>query len=325
LFFGGARIGGALDKETSGRLIHAAWDSGINTYYTSDKYNDGAAEETLGTYLKDRRDDAILMVKNGYRVASETVPGTNEERWATHDWEGSHVTGDPTQLFGVRIDHDSMWRRGIAPTSRGLSRRHIMQAIEGSLRRLQTDYIDVYVSHFWDPHTPVEETLAAYDTLIQQGKVRYIGCSQTSAWQLYRALWVSEVNSLPRYQSIQTHFNLLQPKPELRVAAKLAGVSLLTHNSLAGGLLRESSDPGDAPDETRERLVRLRAIAADHGRPLGELSQAWALAQEPVIALQITADEPKDIEDQARALANPLTPDEADAIDGVLELHLPCP
>ena len=200
LFFGGFAIGGpAIDRDQARRLVHTAWESGINTFYTSDSYNGGASEQILGDILKPRREDMVLIVKTGARVTTPEAPGSSDERWARQ---------------GVRglVDYEALWSGGVSPTSFGLSWKYLMQAIEASLRRLGTDYIDVYVAHFWDPFTPIEETLETFDNLIRQGKVRYIGCSQTKAWQLYRSLWVSEVNHLARYESIQAWFSVIEPR-----------------------------------------------------------------------------------------------------------------
>ncbi len=311
LFFGGFHIGGpAVDRERAERLVNAAWDVGINTFYTSDEYNHGAAEEILGGILKPRRDDVVLIVKAGMRVGSAQLPQSSDERWAMQGVRG-------------KIDHDSLWRRGISPNSRGLSRKYLMQAIDASLRRLQTDYIDVYVSHFWDPFTPVEETLSTMDALVRMGKVRYIGCSQTKAWQLYRSLWVSEVKRLPRYESVQAWLSILQRDhmTELVPAAKAAGVSFLAFASLGGGRLadydRDSVIPRGKPD--LELIAKLRAVAVQFDRDLGELGQAWALAQEGVTALQIGPSRPEHFAPQVRAVTNPLADEEAEAIRRVLD------
>lgn len=310
LFFGGLHIGGpAVDRKKAEQLIHAAWDVGINTFYTSDTYSNGAAEGIIGSILKPRRDDMVLMVKTGGRIGTAEVPVSSDEKLATLG-------------LGGRIDYDDLWRRGVPPTARGLSRKHIMQAVEASLRKLQTDYIDIYVAHFWDPFTPVEETLAAMDALIRQGKVRYIGCSQTKAWQLYRALWVSEMKGLARYESVQAWLSVLQrdAKQELLPAAKSAGVSFLAFASLAGGRLaeydRNSVIPRGQPNV--QLIEKLRELSKIFGRNLGELAQAWVLAQDGVTALQIGPTEADEFLPQARAVTHPLSKEEVEAIEKVL-------
>lgn len=323
LFFGGSHIGEIIDEEQARRLIHRAWDVGINTFYTADKYNNGAGQDIIGKIIGSRRDDMVLLIKTGYRVGTSSFPVSNDERLATHFETGT-------------IDHDEMWRHGVTPNSRGLSRKHIMQAVEASLRRLGTDYIDVYVAHFWDRSTPVEETLAAMDDLIRQGKVRYIGCSQTEAWQLMRALWVSEVKGLARYQSQQVRFNMIERSNrwEQLAAAAAGGVSILAFSSLAGGLLTGEYGSGSRipdgmgfrrfytemywSDRTFELLDRLRPVAAAGDRSLGELAQAWALAQVPVTALQIGPNEPEEFDDQVKAVERPMTSAELETVNAIL-------
>jgi aryl-alcohol dehydrogenase-like predicted oxidoreductase len=323
LFFGGAHIGEVIDARKTEELVRAAWDAGINTFYTSNKYNNGAAEEILGKAVKPRREDCVLIMKTGYRVGTATVPVDDAERLATHGERGT-------------IDHAEMWRRGVPPTSRGLSRKYIVREVEASLRRLQTDYIDVYEAHFWDYETPVEETLSAFDTLVRQGKVRYIGCSQTTAWQLVRALWVSDVKGYARYQTMQIRFNMIERanrKDQLQACAAM-GVSILAFQSLAGGVLTGDRDRqteisptiGNRKMYTEmyttaqnfDLVDRLRVVAQKSGRSVGELAQAWTLAQPAVTALQIGPNEAKEFEPQVRAATHPLAPDEAQAIDQIL-------
>jgi 1-deoxyxylulose-5-phosphate synthase len=324
IMFGGAHIGEIIDADQTKKIVHAAWDEGISTFYVADKYNNGAGEEILGEALKPRREDVVIVIKTGYRVGSATVPVTDAERMATHGELGA-------------IDDAEMWAKGVPPTSRGLSRKHMLQAIEASLRRLQTDYIDVYEAHFWDPRTPIEETLETMDLLVRQGKVRYIGCSQTAPWQLHRGLRASEVRGLARYQSWQVRFNILdraERQQELDAAAE-AGVSILAFQSLAGNVLTGDYKFTSAiPDSLGHRLTytelywkernfalvdELRTVARATGRTsVGELAQAWALAQKAIGALQVGPNSPEGLPAQIRAATHPLTADEAQAIDAIL-------
>lgn len=323
LFFGGAHIGEIIDARKTTELVHAAWDHGINTFYTANKYNNGRAEEILGPAVKPRRDDCVLIMKTGYRVGTADFPVSDAERRATHGEYGA-------------LDHSAMWNKGVPPTSRGLTRKYILREIEASLRRLETEYIDVYEAHYWDPQTPIEETLDAFDTLVRQGKVRYIGCSQTAAWQLVRALWVSETKGFARYQTMQTRVNMIERanKVEQLEACAAMGVSVLAFQSLAGGVLsgdRTRETPISPSLGTRRRYTemytsdrnfdlvdRLRVVASSSGRSVGELAQAWCLAQTAVTALQIGPNEPEEFEPQVRAATRPLTADEAAAIDDIL-------
>lgn len=314
LIFGGARIGEQVDEATTRRIVHAAWDRGINSFYTADTYNAGAAEEILGKVIKERRQDLVLLVKAGYRV------GSTGEEW--------------TARTAGKIDHDALWRKGISPSSHGQSRKHLMQAVEASLSRLQTDYIDVYRIHFWDPLTPIEETLRTMDDLVRQGKVRYIGCSQTAAWQLYKALWVSDLRGLPRVESLQVRYNLLDrfAEKELLPACKAAGVGVLAFGSLAGDLLTGDYDVAAKPTELGylqqyvdmywkpeylRRIAELSRLAAQWGRTPGELAQGWALARDDVTALLIGPHNPEALLRQVKAVEKPLTPEEWRAVDAL--------
>ena len=129
---------------------------------------------------------------------------------------------------------------GSGPNDQGLSRKHIIDACDASLRRLQTDYIDLYQTHFWDEHTPLEETLRALDDLVRAGKVRYIGCSNLPAWHLMEALWTSEKYNLARYDSLQPHYNLVHRaefEREHRAVCLKYGLGVIPYSPIAGGLL----------------------------------------------------------------------------------------
>jgi aryl-alcohol dehydrogenase-like predicted oxidoreductase len=129
---------------------------------------------------------------------------------------------------------------GSGPNDQGLSRHHIITACEASLRRLQTDYIDLYQTHYWDEHTPLEETLRALDDLVRAGKVRYVGCSNLPAWHLMEALWTSERYNLARYDCLQPHYNLVHRgefEREHRAVCMKYGLGVIPYSPIAGGLL----------------------------------------------------------------------------------------
>ena len=131
----------------------------------------------------------------------------------------------------------------------GLSRKHIMDAVEGSLMRLETDYIDLYQVHSWDADTPLEETLRALDDLVRQGKVRYIGCSNFTGWQLTKSLWISDVKGLARFETVQPRYNLLLRgiEEELLPACLSQGVGVIPYNPIAAGLLTGKHRRGQPP------------------------------------------------------------------------------
>ena len=188
-----------------------------------------------------------------------------------------------------------MWE---GPNGEGLSRAHIMQAVEDSLRRLKTDTIDLYQSHAFDAGTPIEETLRAYDDLVQQGKVRYIGCSNYPAWRLMESLWASDVNRLVRYESLQPHYNLVHRaefERELKPVCEQQRVGVIPYSPLAGGFLtgkykRDQTDAGSARNVSRyfnDRNWALLDLMGEIGRELGgksisQVALGWLLSQEVV-------------------------------------------
>ncbi len=320
IVFGGSHVGESLDLEATRKIVHRAWDLGVNTFYTADSYAGGQAEVVLGEAIRSRRDELVLMVKAGYRVGDLTRAEIEA----------------PTS--GIPIDHYAQWLAGIAPSSQGMSRKHLVAAVDASLKRLGTDYIDLYQIHFWDTHTPIEETLDVLTTLVTSGKVRYIGCSQSTAWQLYRALWVSEVKGLQRFQSIQARYNIFERlrQSELLVAAAAATVSLFAYSSLAGSLLSNSADLGDKPGDllSRQRYAdmywsaenietarALRELAGSLGDTVAHLAQGWTLAQPGVTSLLIGPSTPEELESEVDAVKKPLSSDELAEIDRLLAVR----
>ncbi len=188
---------------------------------------------------------------------------------------------------------------GDKPNERGGSRYYIMKAVEASLRRLQTDYIDLYQIHRPDPTTPIEETLRALDDLVRAGKVRYIGCSNFAAWQLCEALWTSKVNNLHSFVTVQPQYNLLNRRieAELVPCCQAYGLGVIPYSPLAGGFLtgkyrRGEESPSDwrlsMPSPMRgnifaeanwDKLTKLEAFAVERDHTVGELALAWLLAK----------------------------------------------
>jgi len=189
---------------------------------------------------------------------------------------------------------------------RGTSRRYIMQAVEASLRRLQTDYIDLYQIHMPDATTPIEETLRALDDLIHEGKVRYIGCSNFAAWQLCEALWTSRTNNLHSFVSVQPMYNILarQVERELMPCCQDYGIGIIPYSPLASGFLTGKYRKGEKlpdgarlsgpdprfqrmfTDENWNRLEKLENYAREREHTVGELAIAWLLAK-PMMATVI--------------------------------------
>ena len=223
----------------------------------------------------------------------------------TADWYGG---GKSEEFVGKAVKH-KRWDVIIAtkfgttmgddPNERGGSRYYIMKAVEASLRRLGTDYIDLYQMHVADPGTPIEETLRALDDLVRSGKVRYIGCSNYAAWQLCEALWTSRVVRLESFVTVQVRYNLLDRRiePELVPLCQKYGVGIIPWGPLAGGFLTGKYRRGEPPpagtrlanppimnrrvlnDANFDTLAKLEAFAAERGHHVGELAGTWLLAR----------------------------------------------
>ncbi len=223
---------------------------------------------------------------------------------------------------------------GAGPNERGGSRYYVMQAVEASLRRLQTDYIDLYQMHIWDPTTPIEETLRALDDLVRGGKVRYIGCSNYAAWQLCDALWTSEVNNLESFVTVQPAYNLLNRgiEQELVPCCKAYGVGVIPYTPLAGGFLTGKYHRGEEPpagtrlanpmmqsrvltDRNFDQLAKLEAFATERGHGVGELAIAWLLAHPWLSTVIAGATNAEQVSANVAAAQWKLTAEEAAAVD----------
>ncbi|HSD85148.1 MAG TPA: aldo/keto reductase [Anaerolineae bacterium] len=185
---------------------------------------------------------------------------------------------------------------GPGPNDQGLSRQHIIAACEASLRRLQTDYIDLYQTHSWDEHTPLDETLRALDDLVQVGKVRYLGCSNLPAWHLMGALWTSEKHNLVRYDCLQPHYNLVHRgefEREHRAVCLKYGLGVIPYSPIAGGLLSGKYRRGVKVQEgtrgwnLRHALIeknfliidKLDEIAQARSKTVLQVALAWIMQQ----------------------------------------------
>jgi aryl-alcohol dehydrogenase-like predicted oxidoreductase len=268
-----------VDREGSFAILDRAFEEGLGFLDTADAYPLGGSLETVG------RTEEILgdwMRERGNR-------------------EGILLA---TKCFAPT-------RRG--PNAWGLSRQHILDAVDASLRRLRTDRVDLYQAHAFDPVTPIEETLRAFDDLVRAGKVRYVGCSNYPAWRLGRALAAAERLGTPGYVSVQPRYNLLYRdiETELLPLCRAAGLGVLVYNPLAGGFLsgkyRPGEDPragtrftlGSAAQRYQERywqsaqfeaVERLRRKGVEaRGLDLVSVAVAWVLAQEGVTSAIIGA------------------------------------
>jgi aryl-alcohol dehydrogenase-like predicted oxidoreductase len=217
----------------------------------------------------------------------------------------------------------------------GASRRYIVEACEASLRRLQTDYIDLYWQHIEDPATPIEETLRAMDDLVRQGKVRYIACSTLTAWQVVEADWTSRAQHLEHYIACQERYSLLEREYEANMAAMVEayGLGLVPFSPLANGLLtgkyrRNQALPAGARLTTTARMAdryltdrnweiveRLATFCQARGKTLLELAFSWLASRPAVSSVIAGATSPEQLDDNVRAASWALTREEMDEID----------
>ncbi len=270
LCLGTMTFGWTTDARASFAIMSRALEAGINFFDTADIYSSWHDGNTGGE--------------------SETLIG----RWLK--------TQDRRQVIIATKARGEMWA---GANGQGLSRHHLIQACEDSLRRLQTDYIDLYQMHWYDDETPLEETLHALDTLVRAGKVRYVGVSNYPAWRLLKALWTSDANGYIRFDSIQPHYSLLHRaefERELEPACLDQGVGVIPYSPLAAGFLTgKYTRTNHTPDTTRasggliKRLVAddnaftvidaLHAIAAEHDdAPVAQIALAWLLARPSMTA-----------------------------------------
>jgi aryl-alcohol dehydrogenase-like predicted oxidoreductase len=284
LCLGTMTFGVQCDEAASRAILDRAAATGITFLDTADVYPLGGTRETVG------RTEEILG------------------RWLGKRRQDFIVA---TKCSGV------MGRR---PWDRGASRKHILDAIEGSLRRLQTDYVDLYQIHHPDPQTPIDETLRALDDVVRAGKARHVGCSNYHAYQVARAVGRSELLGLARFDSVQPRYNLLfrQPERELLPLCLEEGIGVIPYNPIAGGLLsgkhRRDAGPtagtrftlGNAAERYQERywherefatVEALRPLAKEAGMPLVRLAVTWVLAHPAITAAIIGASRPEQLDE----------------------------
>ncbi|BDE05856.1 oxidoreductase [Vulcanimicrobium alpinum] len=258
------------------------------------------------------------------------VGGTLETVGRTEEIVGAWLAGKRDRFVVATKAYNPM---GPGPNDTGLSRRHVIAACDASLRRLQTDYIDLYYTHRWDAQTPIDETLGALDDLRRAGKIRYAGCSNIAAWQMMEALWTADRAGTVRYDAVQPRYNLLYRaiENELLPAAREYGVGSVVFNPLAGGMLTGKYKRGEAPrqgtrfalgtaaalyqarywqDEQIDVVTRLAADLASRGKSITHVALKWVLEQPYVTAAIVGASRAEQLRDSLRALD--LTLDERD-------------
>jgi aryl-alcohol dehydrogenase-like predicted oxidoreductase len=288
----------AVGQAAADELVKTSIEGGINFFDTADNYTEGESEKILGQSLKNLN-IARKDVVIATKVYSRVGPGRNDI---------------------------------------GASRGHIMDGVEASLRRLQTDHIDLYQIHGNDSVTPLEETLRALDSLVQQGKVRYIGCSNWQAWKIAKALGISEFRNLARFDTIQAYYSIASRDLEREIVPLLESekVGLLVWSPLAGGLLsgkftrtnQKAADSRrteyDFPIVDKERTWKIldvmAPIAKAHGCSPARLSLAWLLAKPVVTSVIIGAKRLDQLQDNLAAVDLTLSQDELRQLDAVSAL-----
>ncbi len=258
------------------------------------------------------------------------VGGTLESVGRTEAFVGDWLRGKREGFVLATKTHMPM---GAGPNDRGNSRKHVIAACEASLRRLQTDYIDLYYIHRWDDETPIDETLEAFTDLRRAGKIRYAGCSNIAAWQMMQSLWTASERDTLRFDAVQPRYNLIYRtiEAELMPAAHANGVGVVVFNPLAGGVLTGKYKPGEAPREgTRFTLgqaatlyqsrywqdaqldvvARLAADVAARGKSITHVALRWVLDQPAVTCAIVGASRAEQLRDSLQGVA--ITLDEAD-------------
>ncbi len=206
---------------------------------------------------------------------------------------------------------------------KGLSRKHLIEAVETSLRRLDTEYIDLYQVHYWDPETPVEETLRTLDDLVHQGKIRYLGCSNFAAWHLGKALWASDKHGFERFESVQPEYNFTRREIERELFPLCLDqqVSVIPYQLLMGGVLtgtyQQENGPADDShmasshlrrakdtywnDDSFVKVDALRSLSAETGYEPAQLALAWALSKPAVTSVIVGSSRPEQVVGNAEA------------------------
>jgi aryl-alcohol dehydrogenase-like predicted oxidoreductase len=297
-FSGGAgfwRVMGTVEQKGATALVERALQAGVNFIDTADVYSEGQSEVMLGQALRD------LQVKREDVIVATKVRN----------------------------------RTGPGPNAVGLSRGHIMDQIAGSLKRLGLDYVDLYQNHGLDPLTPIEETLRAFDDCVSRGLVRTIGCCNIAAWQIMKALGVSERRGFARFETVQAYYTIAcrDLEREILPLVEDQGLGVMVWSPLAGGLLtgkftREGAKPSgtrrashDFPPIDRERgfdiIDAMRPIAEAHGASVARVAIAWLLQRKGVTSVIVGAKTIEQLDDNLAAAELTLSAEDIATLDQV--------
>jgi len=250
---------------------------------------------------------ALELGINFFDTANVYSIGTSEEILgrALKDFANRDEVVIATKVFGKMDD---------SPNGAGLSRKAILSEIDKSLKRLGTDYVDLYQIHRWDYDTPIEETMEALNDVVRAGKARYIGASAMFAWQFQKALHVSEKHGWTRFVSMQDHLNLIyrEEEREMLPLCREEKIGVIPYSPLASGrLTRDRAAESTLRSETDQRVVeRVAEVAEKHGVPRAHIALAWLLQKEPVTAPIVGATKISHLEDAVGALSVILTKEE---------------
>ena len=291
----------------------------------------GVAERSFHQWVLDEEGSRPIIKKalelgiNFFDTANVYADGTSEEILG-------HALKNYANRDEIVLATKVNGRMHEGPNGAGLSRKAIMSEIDKSLKRLGTDYVDLYQIHRWDYNTPIEETMEALHDVVKAGKARYIGASAMYAWQFLKALHVAEKNGWTRFVSMQNHLNLIyrEEEREMLPLCKEEKIGVIPYSPLAGGRLtrhdqetthRSETDQiakakYDATAETDRLIVeRLAEIAEKRGVPRVQIALAWLLQKEPVTAPIIGATKMSHLEDAVSALSIKLTPEEIASLE----------
>ena len=303
LCMGTMQFGWSVNEADTHRILSATFDAGINFIDTADVYSKWVAGNSGGV--------------------SETYIG---------NWMKKNKIQRDQIVLATKVRGEM----GKGPNDQGLSRAHIINAVEASLRRLQTDYLDLYQSHWTDDDTPIEETLRAFDDLVKQGKVRYVGASNYAAWELVQALWTSDKQNLVRYDSLQPHYNLIHRdefERELRAVCLAYEIAVIPYSPLAGGFLtgkyrRNEPLPESKRAESRKRsmndknftlIEEMEVIALHHQATISQIALTWMLADPVITSPIIGATSIEQLNENLGAVEVKLAEDEITLLDKLTE------
>ena len=288
-----------LSEEDAEPIVARAVERGVNFFDTADMYSGGVTEEITG------------------RLLAKLFPSRDDYVLATKVY----------------------FPMGDGPNDRGLSRKHIMSAVDASLRRLGVDYIDLYQTHRWDNATPIEETLAALDVLVRAGKVRYLGVSTMPAWQLSKVQYTAQMGGYTKFVSMQNHYNLLYREEEREMIPLCAdqGMGCIPWSPLARGMLAGTRHRDGARDTTRggndafadelysdqdfDVVDAVRAVAAERGLPPAQVALAWLLSRPTVTAPVVGATKLSHIDDAVAATEVTLSAEEIATLEAPYRPH----